>query len=569
MKLNGARMVVEAIKAEGIKTIFGYPGGQALPLYDAIYDSGLRHVLTRHEQGAVHAADGFARRSGQVGVCVSTSGPGATNLVTGIATANMDSIPLVCITCQVTRPAIGKDSFQEADMIGITTPITKHNFLVQDVQDLPLILKKAFYIARTGRPGPVVVDIPKDVLTDEGEWAYPENLDNLKWSYRPKSAGETDDLQAICDALGRSHSPVLFVGGGLVSSNAAPELARFVELTGIPLCTSLMGLSAYPTDAPLHLGMPGMHGTYAANMAIQHADLLLGLGVRFDDRVTGSLQTFAPGARIVHLDIDPAEFNKNVRVDWRLQGDLKWSLGLLIERAEAGAFSPNIADWQESCRRWKAERPLSYQNSTEVIKPEAAIEALYQLTKGEAVICTDVGQHQMWTAQYMGFKHPRTFLTSGGLGTMGYGLPAALGAAIVEEAAENPRAVWLVTSDGSIMMNCQELATLAEEGLPVKVLVLNNRGLGMVRQWQRMFYARRMSASKHEFKLSFARLGEAMGCLGLTAEAPDQLEAVLQQARDYAGPVVLEVMVDEAENVMPMVAPGKSLSDMVFEGGDC
>ncbi len=454
-------------------------------------------------------------------------------------------------------------------MIGITTPITKHNFLVQDVQDLPLILKKAFYIARTGRPGPVVVDIPKDVLTDEGEWAYPENLDNLKWSYRPKSAGETDDLQAICDALGRSHSPVLFVGGGLVSSNAAPELARFVELTGIPLCTSLMGLSAYPTDAPLHLGMPGMHGTYAANMAIQHADLLLGLGVRFDDRVTGSLQTFAPGARIVHLDIDPAEFNKNVRVDWRLQGDLKWSLGLLIERAEAGAFSPNIADWQESCRRWKMERPLTYQKSTEIIKPEAAIEALYQLTKGEAVICTDVGQHQMWTAQYMGFKHPRTFLTSGGLGTMGYGLPAALGAAIVEEAAENPRAVWLVTSDGSIMMNCQELATLAEEGLPVKVLVLNNRGLGMVRQWQRMFYAQRMSASKHEFKLSFARLGEAMGCLGLTVQEPAVLARALQQAAAYEGPVVLEVMVDEAEDVMPMVAPGKSLSDMVFEGGDC
>ncbi|MCM1136942.1 MAG: thiamine pyrophosphate-binding protein, partial [Clostridium sp.] len=388
MKLTGAKMVVEAIKAEGISTIFGYPGGQALPLYDAIYDSGLRHVLTRHEQGAVHAADGFARRSGQVGVCVSTSGPGATNLVTGIATANMDSVPLVCITCQVTRAAIGKDSFQEADMIGITTPITKHNFLVQDVAELALTLKKAFYIARSGRPGPVVVDIPKDVLTDEAEWAYPADLEGLKWSYRPVFQGDCEDLQAICNALSRSHSPVLFVGGGVVSANAAPQLARFVELTGIPLCASLMGLSAYPTEQPLHLGMPGMHGTYAANMAIQHADLLIGLGVRFDDRVTGTLQTFAPGARIVHLDIDPAEFNKNVRVDWRLQGDLKWSLGLLIERAEAGVLAANIGDWQESCRRWKGERPLAYQKSAAVIKPEAAIEALYRLTKGEAVICT-------------------------------------------------------------------------------------------------------------------------------------------------------------------------------------
>lgn len=565
MQLSGARMVVEAIKAEGIGIIFGYPGGQALPLYDAIYDSGLRHILTRHEQGAVHAADGFARRSGQVGVCVSTSGPGATNLVTGIATANMDSIPLVCITCQVTRPAIGKDSFQEADMIGITTPITKHNFLVQDVQQLPLILKKAFYIARTGRPGPVVVDIPKDVLVEEGEWNYPTSLADLKWSYQPQSEGDTTDLQAICDALGRSHSPVLFVGGGLVSSDASEQLRQFVEKTGIPVCASLMGLSAYPTDEPLHLGMLGMHGTYAANMAVQHTDLLLGLGVRFDDRVTGTLQTFAPGARVVHLDIDPAEFNKNVRVDWRLQGDLKWSLGLLNAQASVG----NISDWQASCRRWKEEKPLTYENSAEIIKPEAVIEELNRLTMGEAVICTDVGQHQMWTAQYMSFKQPRSFLTSGGLGTMGYGLPAALGAALAEEQSQKPHEVWLISSDGSIMMNCQEMATLAEEQLPVKVLVLNNRGLGMVRQWQRMFYNERMSASKHEFKLSFARLGEAMGCLGLTVERPQDLTVALEQARAAAGPVVLEVLVDEAENVMPMVAPGKSLSDMVFAGGDC
>lgn len=560
MRLSGAKMVVEAIKAEGIETIFGYPGGQALPLYDAIYDSGLKHVLTRHEQGAVHAADGYARRSGKVGVCISTSGPGATNLVTGIATANMDSIPLVCITCQVPRASIGKDSFQEADIMGITTPITKHNFLVQDINELALTLKKAFYIARTGRPGPVVVDIPKDILQEEADFAYPADLTGFKWSYQPKSEGSTADLQAILDVISRSHSPVLFVGGGVVSAGAAAELAAFVRKTQIPVVASLMGLTAYPTQDKLHLGMLGMHGTYAANMAVQHADLLIGAGVRFDDRVTGTLNTFAAGARVVHLDIDPAEFNKNVRVDYRLPGDLKWSLSLL-----AGAETANLDEWHANCQKWKAEHPLTYQPSARVIKPEAVIEELNRLTNhGDAIIATDVGQHQMWTAQYMDFKEPRTFLTSGGLGTMGYGLPAALGAAF----AADGREVWLVSSDGSIMMNCQELATLAEENLPVKVLVLNNQGLGMVRQWQRMFFGHRMSASKHEFKMSFARLGEAMGCTGITVERPEDLPAGLKKAQQTAGPVVIEVLVDEAEDVLPMVAPGKSLSEMVFEGGD-
>jgi acetolactate synthase-1/2/3 large subunit len=560
MQLSGAQMVVEAIKAEGIETIFGYPGGQALPLYDALYDSGLRHILTRHEQGAVHAADGYARLSGKVGVCISTSGPGATNLVTGIATANMDSIPLVCITCQVPRASIGKDSFQEADIMGVTTPITKHNFLVQDIKELALTLKKAFYIASTGRPGPVVVDIPKDILLEKMEWEYPESLEGYKWSYQPKKEGSTADLQAICDAIGRSHSPVLFVGGGVVSAGASELLRKFVEKTKIPVVASLMGLTAFPTKDDLHLGMLGMHGTYAANMAVQHADLLIGMGVRFDDRVTGTLNTFAAGARVIHLDIDPAEFNKNVRVDYRLAGDLKWSLGLLLENAESG----NINEWLDSCSKWKAEHPMSYTKSDTVIKPESVIEELNKLTDGEAVIATDVGQHQMWTAQYMDFKNPRTFLTSGGLGTMGFGLPAALGAALTS----NGREVWIISSDGSIMMNCQEMATLAEENLPVKVLVLNNSGLGMVRQWQRMFFGHRMSASKHEFKMSFAKLGEAMGCTGITVEKPEDVRPALEKARAVDGPVVIEVLVDESEDVMPMVAPGKSLSEMVFEGGD-
>ena len=559
MRLKGANIVVEAIRAEGIETVFGYPGGGALPLYDALYDSGLRHVLTRHEQGAVHAADGYARFTGKVGVCISTSGPGATNLITGIATANMDSIPMVCITCQVVRAAIGKDSFQEADVVGITTPITKHNFLVQDVNDLALTLKKAFYIARSGRPGPVVVDIPKDVFLDEAEWDYPETLDDLHWSYQPKTEGSTADLQAILDVINRSHSPVLFVGGGVVSSGASEMLRELVAKTNIPVVASLMGLTAYPTDDEMHLGMLGMHGTYAANMAVQHADLLIGVGVRFDDRVTGTLSTFAPGARVVHLDIDPAEFNKNVRIDYRLAGDLKWSLPLLME-----AKTGDLTDWLASCAKWKQEHPMSYENSTEVIKPEYVLEQLNDLVKGEAVIATDVGQHQMWSAQYLDFKHPRTFLTSGGLGTMGYGLPAALGAAVLAGDKE----VWLVSSDGSIMMNCQEMATLTEENLPVKMLVLNNRGLGMVRQWQRMFFNNRMSASKHEFKMSFAKLAEAMGCTGITVDKVEDVRAALEQARNTPGPVLVEVLVDEEENVMPMVAPGKSLSEMVFGGSD-
>lgn len=560
MRLSGARMVVEAIKAEGIETIFGYPGGQALPLYDAIYDSGLKHVLTRHEQGAVHAADGYARATGKVGVCVSTSGPGATNLITGIATANMDSIPMVCITCQVPRASIGKDSFQEADIMGITTPITKHNFLVQDVNELALILKKAFYIANTGRPGPVVVDIPKDILLEEGEFDYTVDLTQLKWSYQPKAEGSDADLQAILDVIGRSHSPVLFIGGGVISANAAEEIAEFVRRTGIPVVSSLLGLTAFPTTDDLHLGMVGMHGTYVANMAVQHADLLIGAGVRFDDRVTGTLNTFAAGARVVHLDIDPAEFNKNVRVDYRLSGDLKWSLNLLKD-----AKTANLDEWHASCRKWKHDHPMSYEPSDKVIKPEAVLEELNRLTdRGEAIIATDVGQHQMWTAQYMDFKYPRTFLTSGGLGTMGYGLPAAMGAAF----AANGREVWIISSDGSIMMNCQEMATLAEEKLPVKVLVLNNSGLGMVRQWQRMFFNNRMSASKHEFKMSFAKLGEAMGCTGITIERPEDVAAGLKQAQQTEGPVIIEVLVDDMENVMPMVAPGSSLSEMVFEGGD-
>jgi len=556
MLLTGAQMVVEALKAEGVDTVFGYPGGQALPLYDALYDSGLNHILTRHEQGAVHAADGYARSTGKTGVCISTSGPGATNLVTGIATAYLDSIPMVCITCQVTRGQLGRDSFQEADMLGITNPITKHNFMVRDIERLPRILRKAFILASTGRPGPVVVDIPKDIFTDTMEFNYPKN-DHFLWGYQSNEVGDEAKLAPILEAVSQAKKPILFVGGGMIAAGMAEEFAQLVQTTGIPVVSSLMGLSAFPTDHPLHLGLLGMHGKYAANQAVSECDLLIGMGVRFADRGTGNIATFAPKASIIHFDVDHAEFNKNVHVQHTLHGSLSWSLPLFAESISVG----DISAWQEQVKAWKAEHPVSFKTEGGLVKPQQALVMLNEKVKGNAIIATDVGQHQMWSAQYMTVKNPRNFLSSGGLGTMGYGLPAAMGAQIARPDDE----VWLVSSDGSIMMNCQELATLAELELPVKILVLNNHGLGMVRQWQRMFYNQRMSHSKHPLDLDFAVVAQAMGCTGIKAETEEEIAAAIDKAREIKGPVLINAIVDSEENVYPMVAPGAGLTDMVLE----
>jgi len=560
MKMKGNQAVVEALKKEGVDLVFGYPGGVALPLYDALYDSNIKHILTRHEQGAVHAADGYARSTGKVGVCIATSGPGATNLVTGIATAHMDSVPLVCITCQVVSALLGKDSFQEADITGITTPITKHNFIVREATKLPETLRKAFYIASTGRPGPVLVDIPKDIFEAVIDFNYNE-LPPMP-GYQPLHEGDGLEIDRLADALKWSHWPILFVGGGVVSANASESLRRLVEKTKIPVTSSLMGLGILPTTHPLYLGMTGMHGTYAANMAIMYSDLIIGCGVRFDDRVIGAFKEYAPNAHIAHFDIDPAEINKNVRTDFRIAGDLSWSLPYFAQIAK----TQDLSAWHEQLAKWQEEHPLRYDKNPEgKLKPQEILEELNSLLNGKSIVVTDVGQHQMWAAQYMDFQKPRQFLTSGGLGTMGYGLPAAIGASFAHPGED----IWLISGDGSIMMNCQEMATAAEQELPVKTVIINNRGLGMVRQWQRLFYNYRYSGSRHEKEQNFALLAQAMGCTGFRVETKDELKETLIEAQNTKGPVFIDVAADEEENVFPMVAPGQALHNMVeYNGGE-
>lgn len=553
MLISGAEIVIKALKKEGVDTVFGYPGGMALPLYDALYDSGITHILTRHEQGAVHAADGYARSSGKVGVCIATSGPGATNLVTGIATANMDSVPIVCITCQVVTGVLGKDSFQEADVSGITTPITKHNFMVKDKDILCQTLAEAFYIARTGRPGPVVIDIPKDIFTQEIWFDYPEQI-NLK-GYRPRFSGNERDIQIIADALSLASRPLFFFGGGTVIAGVEDEIKELLAKTGAPFVNSIMGLSLLPKEHPQNLGMLGMHGTFAANMAVSNCDLLIAMGVRFSDRVTGTISKFAPGAKIAHFDIDPSEMNKNVKPRYRVLGDLKWSVPLFLDAVNESSYP----DWLKQVKIWQTGHPLHYDHNSALIKPQAVVEAVNEIAGDKAIVVTDVGQHQMWTAQYGSFKGPRTFLTSGGLGTMGYGLPAAIGAAL----ACPDREIWLFVGDGGMMMNCQELPTAQELGLNIKIVIMNNQGLGMVRQWQRLFYNQRYSGSKHLKLVDYVRLAEAFDVKGLNVNTMAELKDALAQAHETREPIVLNVRVEDDENVLPMVPPNGALDQMI------
>ena len=563
MELTGSQILLECLQKEGVDTVFGYPGGAVINIYDDLFDSPLEHILTRHEQAAVHAADGYARCTGKVGVVIATSGPGATNTVTGIATAYMDSIPLVVITGQVPTPLIGNDAFQEADMCGITRPCTKHNFLVQDIRDLARTIKEAFYIARTGRPGPVLIDFPKDIQVQKYKFNYPDKV--ALRGYKPTYAGNNRQIAKAAKMFLAAKRPVLYVGGGINLSAANEELIKIAELTQTPVTTTLMAMSGFPQRHPLALGMLGMHGTFYANMSVTECDLLIAVGARFDDRVTGRIDSFASKAKVIHIDIDPTSIKKNVAVDLPIVGDLQDVLGKLSAQLNENpdgvqTLIKETTEWRASIAEWKQAHPMYYQASDSVIKPQFVIEKIRELTADDAIITTEVGQHQMWTAQFFQFSQPRTFLTSGGLGTMGFGLPAALGAQV----AYPGRQVIDISGDGSFQMNSQELATLVQYRLPVKIAILNNNFLGMVRQWQQMFFAKRYSQTCMELPIDFVKLAEAYGATGLQATKVADVEKTIKLALETPGPVLMEFKVAREENVLPMVPAGKAINEMVL-----
>jgi len=558
-KITGAEILVKSLVAEGVTHVFGYPGGSVLPLTDKLYgEKALKVILTRHEQGAAHAADGYARATGKVGVCMATSGPGATNLVTGIATAYMDSIPMVAITGQVKSFLIGNDAFQEADIVGITRSITKHNYLIRDINEITRTVKEAFYIASTGRPGPVLVDLPVDVQLQSAEFKYPKTVDMR--GYKPTYKGHIGQIKKIAKAINKSKKPLIYAGGGVILSDAAKELATFAHKTGIPVTMTMMGLGAFPGDDPLSLGMLGMHGTAYANHAVQSADLIIAIGARFDDRVTGRIDDFAPHATVAHIDIDPSSVSKNVAVDIPVIGDAKEVLKDLIKLVE----KPHIDEWHERIAKWKKDLPLKYKND-DSLRPQYIIERAQELTKDkDVIITTEVGQNQMWTTQFFKFSRPRTWLSSGGLGTMGYGFPAAIGAQVGKPGS----LVIDIAGDGSIQMNIQELATAVIEKLPVKIFILNNGYLGMVRQWQELFYGKRyaltvLSESGCTMCPDFVKLAESYGASGIRVRKKDEVDEAIKAALRTKGPVIVDFLIEREENVFPMVPAGESISNML------
>jgi len=554
MKIRGAQILVEALKKEGVEYVFGIPGGSVLPVFDALYDAPFKFILTRHEQGATHMADGYARASGKPGVCIVTSGPGATNAVTGIATAYMDSIPMVCISGQVKTFLIGNDAFQEADMIGITRPITKHSYLVKEVQNLARVVKEAFHIATTGRPGPVLIDLPADVSMAEAEFEYPKTV-HIR-GYKPVLEGHPKQIQKTAELINKSKKPLLYVGGGCISSGASEELLKLAHKAGIPVTTTLAGLGSFPEKEPLALGMLGMHGTVYANYSVQNCDLLIAVGARFDDRVTGRIEKFAPHAKIVHIDIDPASIAKSVRVDIPIVGDVKHVLKQLTPLVE----KLHLKDWHEQIAGWKQKHPLKFNMDSSRIKPQYVIQEISRLTKNEAVIATGVGQHQMWTAQWYSFMKARSMITSGGLGTMGYGFPAGIGAQL----ARPGETVFIIDGDGSFQMTMTELSTAVYNKIPVKVAILDNRCLGMVRQWQELFYQKRYSSIElGPSTPDFVKLAEAFGAMGMRIEAPAEVAPAIEKALAHPGPVLLHFMVESGENVYPMVPAGQAIDQMI------
>ncbi|WP_394954162.1 acetolactate synthase large subunit [uncultured Helicobacter sp.] len=562
-KLTGSQMLIEALALEGVKVIFGYPGGAVLHVYDEIYkQTYFRHILTRHEQAAIHAADGYARASGEVGVAIITSGPGFTNAITGIATAYMDSIPLVVISGQVPITQIGTDAFQEIDAVGISRPCTKHNYLVKDIKELPRILKEAFYIARTGRPGPVLIDLPKDISGTLGEFVYPDSI-TLR-TYKPTTKGNARQITKLVQAIHNAKKPLFYLGGGAVLSDASSLVRTLVAKTQIPSVETLMARGILGYDNPFLLGMVGMHGTYAANIAMSECDLLIGIGVRFDDRVTGRLSAFAKNAKIAHIDIDPSSIGKIVDVDFPIVGDVKNVLEELIATLQS-YDTTKIESWKEKLALCAQENPLLYEDSDGVIKPQWAIQKLGEILGDKAIIATDVGQHQMWVAQFYPFSFPRQFLTSGGLGTMGYGLPAAMGAyCAMRERGLTPRYILNISGDGSILMNIQELMTCVESKIPVINIILNNNYLGMVRQWQTFFYDNRFSHTDLSLQPDFIKLIESFGGYGVLVKDKADFAKALQDCIDSQKVCFLEVMIDRYEDVLPMVPVGGALNEMIL-----
>jgi len=553
--MKGAKILIECLVKENVEVMFGYPGGVVIPIFHELFNAPLKFVLTRHEQGAAHMADGYARATGKPGVLLVTSGPGATNIITGLATAYMDSVPMVAITGQVSTEMIGNDAFQEADVTGITRPITKHNYLVQDIKDLPRIVKEAFYIATTGRPGPVLIDIPVNISNAEGDFVYPDSVDIR--GYKPNYKGHPVQIDKACQLIEHAKKPVVYAGGGVILSNASDELREFIDKTGIPVTTTLLGLGAYPETDALSLQMLGMHGTYYANKAVHDSDLLIAIGARFDDRVTGKVSEFIPHAKVIHIDIDPASVSKNIIVDVPIVGDCK----NVLAEINAKVKKPSIQPWIDHIESFKKSHPLQYANSSDVIKPQFVIEKLYELTEGKAIITTEVGQNQMWAAQFYKYTEPRTFISSGGLGTMGYGLPAAIGA----QFGMPEKRVIDIAGDGSIQMNIQELIVAVQYRLPVIIAILNNGFLGMVRQWQQHFYDKRYSHTCIKCAPDFVKLAEAYGAEGIRIDSPDKVEAAINKALSITDrPIILDFLVDPGENVYPFMPAGKTINETIM-----
>jgi acetolactate synthase-1/2/3 large subunit len=562
--VTGAQSLIHSLEREGVRHIFGIPGGTILPAYDPLIDSDIRHILCRHEQGASHAADGYAQATGIPGVCFATSGPGATNLVTGLASAMMDSVPMVAITGQVNTFAIGGDAFQEADVTGITIPVTKHNWLVMDAHDIPQVINEAFHVATTGRPGPVLVDIPKDVLQNQTEWWYPDSIDMP--GYRPRTFGDPREVRAAVELIAQASKPIVYAGGGIIKSFASEELREFCEVTGIPAVTTLMARGSLPDDHELCLGMPGMHGNYTAVTSMQHADLLIALGTRFDDRVTGKLASFAPNAKIVHVDIDPSEIGKNRKVDVGIVGNAKHVIRQLVEEwKRAQPAQSDITQWKAQLRDWQVRFPLRYpdESSNGQLLPQHVVDTIGKVTGGDAIFASGVGQHQMFASQYIRFTKPNSWINSGGVGAMGYGTPAGMGAKV----ARPDEDVWVIDGDGCFQMTCQELATMTTENIPIKIGILNNAYLGMVRQWQELFYDGRFSGIYLSQECpDYVKLAEAYGAIGFRVEHPEEVEPVIEKAQSIKDrTVVIDFRCDPAEKCYPMVPAAASNDDIIMD----